>query len=150
MPTKSELEAELKQAMRDGDKVRRSTLRMVLSEIKLAEVERGEDLQEEDILKLLQKEAKSRSETIEDAEQAGRDDLIQAAEAELEILEAFLPQPLSEAELKDMARQVIDENDANSMADMGTVMGELMSRTAGRAEGKQVSEIVRRLLQEGD
>lgn len=149
MPTKSELEAELKQAMREGDSVRRSTLRMVLSAIKLAEVDRGEELEEEDILKLLQKEAKSRSETIEDAEQAGREDLIEAAEAELEVLEAFLPQPLNHDEIEQMAREVIDEVGASSMGDMGKVMPEMMSRTAGRAEGKEVSDIVRKLLQEG-
>lgn len=147
MPTKSELEAELKQAMREGDKVRRSTLRMVLAAVKLAEVERGEPLPEQEILKLLQKEAKSRSETIEDAQQAGREDLIEAAEAELAILEEFLPQPLSPTEIEAMAREVIDELGAEDMSAMGQVMGEMMSRAAGRAEGSEVSETVRRLLQ---
>ncbi|MDX1600820.1 MAG: GatB/YqeY domain-containing protein [Anaerolineales bacterium] len=148
MPTKSELEAELKQAMREGDKVRRNTLRMVLSAIKLAEVDRGEELGEEDILKLLQKEAKSRSETIEDAEKADRDDLIEAAQAELQVLEEFLPQPLTRREIEGMASEVIDELDASDMSDMGRVMSEMMSRTAGRAEGSEVSEIVRSQLQD--
>ena len=148
MPTKSELEAELKQAMREGDKVRRNTLRMVLSAIKLAEVDRGEELGEEDILKLLQKEAKSRSETIEDAEKADRDDLIEAAQAELGVLEEFLPQPLTRHEIEGMASEVIDELDASDMSDMGKVMSEMMSRTAGRAEGSEVSEIVRSQLQD--
>lgn len=148
MPTKSELETELKQAMREGDKVRRSTLRMVLSAIKLAEVDRGEELQEEDILKLLQKEAKSRTETIEDAEQAARDDLIEAAQAELQVLEEFLPKPLTRREIEDLAGEVINELDASGMSDMSKVMSEMMSRTAGRADGAEVSEIVRIQLQD--
>ncbi len=148
MVTKAELESELKEAMREGDKTRRDTMRMLLSAIKLAEVDRREALGEEDLLKVLQKEANARRETIEDAEKAGRDDLVQKAEAELQILEEFLPEPLSEDEIASMAHEVVEELEADSMQDMGRVMSEMMSRTAGRAEGKQVSGIVRRLLQE--
>lgn len=148
MPTKSELEHDLKEAIRSGEQVRKRTLRMALSAIKLAEVEKRGELDDGEILKILQKEAKSRRETIEDAQQANRADLIEAAEAEIRLLEAYLPQPLSDSELEAMARQVIEETGAAGPGDMGRVMGPMMAKTAGRAEGKQVSDIVQRLLKE--
>lgn len=148
MVTKAELESELKEAMRTGDKTRRDTMRMVLSAVKLAEVDRREPLGEEELLKVLKKEANARRETIQDAEKAARDDLVENAQAELEILEEFLPEPLTNDEIASMAHKVIEELEATGMEDMGRVMGDMMSRVAGRAEGKQVSDIVRRLLQD--
>lgn len=148
MPTKAQLEAELKEAIRGRETIRKRTLRIALSAIKLAEVEKRAGLESDEILKILQKEAKSRRETIEDARRAGRSDLVEAAENEIEILESYLPQPLTEAEIDQMARQVIEETGASGPGDMGRVMGPMMARTAGRAEGKQVSQVVQRLLQE--
>lgn len=135
--------------MRSGDSTRKRTLRMALSAIKLAEVEKRGELELAEILTILQKEAKSRRETIEDAERAERSDLVETAEDEIEILESYLPRPLSGAELEEMARQVIRETGASGPGDMGQVMGPLMSKIAGRAEGKQVSQTVQRLLKEG-
>ncbi|MFP3854577.1 MAG: GatB/YqeY domain-containing protein, partial [Anaerolineales bacterium] len=105
-------------------------------------------LKEEDILKILQKEASSRQETIEEASGAGREDLVESTQVEVDILEEYLPQQLSDEEIKTMAQEVIEETGASGPGDMGQVMGPLMSRTAGRADGSEVSRIVRQLLAE--
>lgn len=146
MEIKHRLQEELKDAMRSGDKRRKRTLRMALAEIKNKEIEQNQDLDQPEVLNILHKEVKSRRETIEGAERADRQDLISEAEAEIEILEEFLPQPLSDAELRSVAQEVIDEVGAESMADMGQVMGKLMPKIRGRAEGAKANQIVRDLL----
>jgi len=146
MPTKQSLEAELKQAMRDGDDVRKRTLRMVLSAIKLAEVEKRAPLDEPALLAVLQKEIKTRRESIADAERAHRDDLIASTQAELAVLHSFLPQALSQEALEEMVRLAIEEVGAAGPQDMGKVMKALMPRIQGRADGKDVSGLVRARL----
>ena len=146
MITKESLEAALHDAMRSGDDVRKRTLRMILAAVKLAEVERRAPLDEPGLLAVLQKEAKTRHEAIEDAGRAGRPELAQAARLELELIESYLPQPLSQAELGALARQAIAEAGAAAPADMGRVMKVLMPRIQGRADGKAASDLVRRLL----
>lgn len=146
MITKESLEAALHDAMRSGDDVRKRTLRMILAAVKLAEVERHAPLDEPGLLAVLQKEAKTRHEAIEDAGRAGRPELAQAARLELELIESYLPQPLSQAELEALARQAIAEAGAAAPADMGRVMKVLMPRIQGRADGKAASDLVRRLL----
>ena len=146
MPTREDLEAQLQTAIRDGDDLHKRTLRMVLSEWKLAEVERGDELDEAAAISLLQKQAKARREAISDAERAGRPDIVEATQEELTYLEAFLPQPLSQSELEQLARASIQETGATEPAQMGLVMKDLMPRAAGRADGKQASEVVRKLL----
>ena len=143
---KAELEVQLRDALRQGDDLRKRTLRMALAAVQLAEIERREALDEADVLEILQKEAKMRRETIADAERAQRNDLVEAAKAELTLLESYLPQPFSDAELERMARQVIEESGATSPGDLGGVMKSMMERVQGRAEGRRVSEVVRRLL----
>ncbi len=150
MPTRKDLESQLKSAIRDGDDLHKRTLRLVLSEWKLAEVERGSELDESAALALLQKQAKTRRETIADAERAGRPDIMESTQAELGYLESFLPQPLSQSELEQMARESIQETGATDPAQMGLVMKDLMPRLEGRAEGKQASEVVRNLLSSDD
>jgi hypothetical protein len=146
MLTKATFEDGLKQAMRSGDELGKGTLRMILSAIKLAEVERRGALDEAALLGVLQKEAKAREETIADAEAAGRSDLAAAAARELELIRAYLPAPLSAVELEALARQAIAEVGASTPADMGRVMKALMPRLQGRADGKTASDLVRRLL----
>ena len=146
MLTKATFEDGLKQAMRSGDELGKGTLRMILSAIKLAEVERRGALDEAALLGVLQKEAKAREETIADAEAAGRSDLAAAAARELELIRAYLPAPLSAVELEAFARQAIAEVGASTPADMGRVMKALMPRLQGRADGKTASDLVRRLL----
>jgi hypothetical protein len=138
----------LKEAMRSGDEVRKRTLRMVLSAIKLAEVERMSALDEAAILGVLQKEVKARREAVEEAEKAGRQDLIQAAQAEIDVLSTYLPSPLSNEELDRLIRQVREEMGAQGPQDVGKMMKALMPRVQGRAEGKAVSDRVRALLSE--
>jgi uncharacterized protein YqeY len=119
---------------------------MILSAAKLAEVEKREPLDEDELLTIIQKEAKSRKETIADAEQAGREDIIEASQRELEILEVFLPKPLSDGELKELAQAAIEETGAEGMQEMGKVMSLVMPRVRGRADGRTVGQIVRELL----
>jgi hypothetical protein len=143
---KEMLEAELKEAMRSKDEVRKRTLRMTLSAIKLAEIDRQEDLDEPAIFGILQRELKSRQETVEEARKANRDDLLESTLAEIEILQVYLPQPMEEDELAELVQRVILEVDASSPQDMGKVMKVLMPQIQGRADGKAASDLVRELL----
>jgi uncharacterized protein len=146
MPSRTQLEADLKDAMRSGDDVRKRTLRMVLSAVKLAEVEKRGELDEAGMIAVLQKEVKARHETIHDSERAARPDLAEASQAELAVLQSYLPQPLSEEELTRLVRQAIEETGASTPAEQGKVMKVLMPRVQGKADGKAVSEHVRQLL----
>jgi uncharacterized protein len=133
--------------MRAGDNLRKNTLRLALSSIRLAEIDRGSQLDESAVIAILQKEVKSRHESIEDAQRASRPELEEAARAEIEVLQAYLPQALSHEELETQAKQVIAEVGATSPREMGQVMKVLLPRLAGRATGDQVSQVVRKLLQ---
>ena len=146
MSLKIKLEDDLKQAMRDGDDLKKRTLRLCLTAIKLAEVEKRDTLEEGTILSILQKQVKSRQETIDEAQGIGRDDLVQGAQAEIEILYAYLPQPLTQEELLDLVKEAIAEVDASESQDMGKVMKVLMPRVQGRADGKAASAAVREQL----
>lgn len=146
MLTKEKLENDLKDAMRSGDAVKKRTLRMVLSTIKLAEVEKQETLEGGDLLAILQKEVKSRQETIDEAQQAGRDNLVSSTKAEIEILEQYLPEALTEEELEDLVSETIKETGAEGPQDMGKVMKAMMPKIRGRADGKMVSRLVQQKL----
>ncbi|TFH37187.1 MAG: GatB/YqeY domain-containing protein [Anaerolineales bacterium] len=146
MSLKTKLEADLKQAMRDNKDLTKRTLRLCLSAVKLAEIEKRSELEDGAILGILQKEVKSRLETIEEAREAGRDDLVQGAQAEIEILQAYLPQPLSDEELIGLVQAAIEEAGATSPQEMGNVMKLLMPRIQGRADGKAASTAVRERL----
>jgi hypothetical protein len=144
-----QLNADLKTALRAGDETRRNALRLLLAAIKQAEVDRRATsavLSEDDVLAVIQKEAKVRRESIADAQKAGRPDLVAANEAELSLIESYLPQQLSRDELVEAARAAIAEAGAADARQMGAVMKLLSPRTKGRADGKLVNEIVRELL----
>ncbi|MBN2147864.1 MAG: GatB/YqeY domain-containing protein [Anaerolineales bacterium] len=147
MDLKSQLRNSLQEAMRAGDTTRKNTLRMALTAIQLAEVEKGQSLDESGLMGILQKEVKSRRESIADAERAGRSDLVAAAENEIAVLEAFLPKAFSNEELEVLVKQAIQETGATSMREMGQVMKVLMPHLQGRATGDQASQAVRRALQ---
>ncbi len=147
MDTKTQINEALKQAMKSGDELRKRTLRMLLAAIKQAEVDRRMTLDETAVLAILQKEIKIRKEALDEAQKASRADLAADAQAEIEVINAFLPKSLSPDELREMARQAIAETGAITPADMGKVMKVMMSKVAGRAAGDQVSAIVRELLQ---
>lgn len=146
MDTKAQLENALKDAIRSSDDVRKRTLRMALSAIRLQEVEKGKALDESALMAILQKEIKSRHESIEDARRANRPDLIASSQAEIEVLQGFLPMPFTTEELEDLARRVIAEVGATSMREMGLVMKTLTPLLQGRATGDQASQAVRKLL----
>ena len=146
MNLKEQLNQALKDALRQKDAVRKSTIRLALAAIKNAEIDANSELDETALLAILQKEVKSRRETIEAAERAQRQDLIQGAQAEIAILESFLPQPLTAAELEELVQTAIIETGATTPRDMGAVMKHLMAQVQGRADGKTVSQVVRRFL----
>jgi uncharacterized protein YqeY len=147
MNIKEQLETALKDAMRSGDDVRKRTLRMALSAIKLAEVDKGAVLDEGVVLSILQKEVKTRQESIVEAQKANRPALAADTQAEIEVLQIFLPKQLSPEELETLARQVIGELSAAGPVQVGAVMKALMPRLQGRATGDQASQVVRKLLQ---
>lgn len=147
MDLKTQLQEALKDAMRAKDDLRKNTLRLALSSIRQSEVDNGITLDEQGVLAILYKEVKSRREAIADAERAGRPDLIQSGEAEIAILEGFLPKGFSAEELDALARQAVAEAGATSMREMGAVMKLLLPRLQGRASGDQASQAVRKLLQ---
>jgi uncharacterized protein YqeY len=146
MNLKNQLREALTEALKSGETQRKTTLRMALASIKNAEVEAREDLGEDLVLNLLQKEVKARQETIEGAKKADRPDLIEKAEQEIKILNEFLPQQLSADELKVIVQEAIQESGASSMAEIGKVMGALMPKIRGKADGKLANQIVRELL----
>ena len=143
---KETLQADLMKAIRSKDEVRKRALRMVLSAIKLAEVEHRDSLDESTILGIIQREVKSRQETIEEAKQADRGELLASTLAEIEVLQVYLPQPLGEDELAEIVEKAIEEVGASSSQDMGKVMKALMPQIQGRADGKTASDLVRGLL----
>jgi len=146
MTNKAQIENDIKEAMRARDELRKRTLRMVLSAIKLAEVDKGGPLDGNEVMGILQKEVKSRNESIADAERAGRPELASATQDEIAILEGYLPKPFTSAELEALARQAIAEAGASSVREMGQVMKILVPRLEGRATGAEASQVVRTLL----
>jgi uncharacterized protein YqeY len=147
METKVQLEIALKEAMKAGDDVRKRTVRMVLAAVRQVEIDRQVKLDEAAVLAIIQKEIKTRREAVEEARRANRPDIVAATEAEIVVLQAYLPQAMSVDELKALAEAAIVEASAASPAEMGYVMRLLMPRVAGRAPGDQVSAAVRQLLQ---
>jgi len=141
-----EIEDELKDAMRARDAERRDALRLILNSLKSSEKELQRPLSEEEELQVLQRERKRRLEAAEAFRSGGREEQAQAEERELEILEEFMPEPLSEDEIEEIVDDVIAEVGATSMADLGRVMADVMPQVAGRADGSQVSQIVREKL----
>jgi len=147
MNLKDKITEEVKDAMRSGNEIKKRTLRMTQAAIKQIEVDKRIELDDEGVMAILQKEIKIRKEAVEESKRAGREDLIAAAEAEIDVLKSFLPEELSSDALRELAVLVIAELNANSMADMGRVIKELMPKVAGRASGADVSAMVRLLLQ---
>lgn len=147
MDIKTQLNNSLKDAMRSNDDVRKRTIRMALAGIKQAEIDRQIILDEGAVISILQKEIRIRRESLEEAQKANRTDLAASAEAEIDVLNTYLPEGLSNEELMELAKAVIIEVGATSMADLGRVMKSLMPRIQGRAPGDQVNQTVRVLLQ---
>lgn len=137
----------MKDAMRSGDEVRKRTVRMVLAAVKQVEVDKRVELDDVAVMGLLQKEVKNRRESLEEARKANRADLVEANQAEIQVLEAFLPKAMPAEELRALVQAAIAETGASSPADMGKVMKVVMAKVAGRAPNDMVSATVRELLQ---
>ncbi len=146
MGLKDRLQEDLKEALRNRDERRKAVIRMALAAIQLAEADRGGELDEPSLIAVLQKEVKRRQETIEELRGTTRTDRLADEEAELAILESYLPRMMSREEIAAEARAVIAEVGATGPRDMGTVMQTLMPRVKGRADGRLVNEVVRELL----
>jgi len=148
MRLKTKMEAQIKQAMLSKDKDRLRTLRAIKSQILLAEREKGVigEITEETELKILQKAAKQRKDSLEIYEQQNREDLANVERVELQIIEEFLPQQLSEEQVESIVKEVIDQVGAVGTQDMGKVMGAATTKLAGQADGKIISVIARKLL----
>ena len=140
------LEDELTVAMKERDSARRDALRLILSSLRSAEKELQRPLHEDEELQVLQRERKRRVESIEAFEAAGRDEQAAKEEAELDVLEEFMPEPLSEDELERIVDDAIAEVGATSMRDLRRVMADVMPQIAGRADGSAVSQLVREKL----
>jgi hypothetical protein len=141
-----ELESELERAMKERDTVRRDALRLILSSLRSAEKELQRPLHDDEELQVLQRERKKRIEAVDAFRSAGREEKAEAEEAELEVLEEFMPEPLSEEELEEIVDDAIAETGATSLRDLGRVMADVMPQIAGRADGSAVSQLVREKL----
>ena len=169
MALRDQLNQDLKNAMRAGDEVRKTTLRQLLAGLRQTQLEKRTaaaramgagaelsaaqlaeldqvDIDDADAVAALQKEAKAHRESIADAAKAGREDLVAANEAELRVIEAYLPQQLSRDEIKTLAQAAIAEAGVTDIKQLGAVMKVLAPRTKGRADGRLVNEVVRELL----
>ena len=154
MTIKAQLNDSMKDAMKSGDEVRKRTVRMVLAAVKQAEVDKRSnpvdkrvELDDMAIINLVQKEVRNRRESLEEARKANRADLIEANEAEIKVLEAFLPKAMPAGELLALVQAAVTETGAASLSDMGRVMKAVMPKVAGRAPNDMVSAAVKELLQ---
>jgi uncharacterized protein len=146
MALKDSIQEALKKALKRQQRTEVSTLRLLLSEIKNAEIAQQKPADDNKVLDVIAREAKRRRESIEAFKQGNRGDLVAQEEAELAILMGYLPEQMSREEIKAVARQVVDAVGAKGPSDRGKVMSQLMPQLKGKADGKEVSEIVSELL----
>jgi len=146
MDIKVKLNDSMKDAMKSGDEVRKRTVRMVLAAVKQAEVDKQTTLDDLAVVGLIQKEIKNRREAIEEAKKANRADLVDGNEAEIKVLEVFLPKAMPVEELRALVQAAITEMGAAAPSDMGKVMKVVMPKVAGRAPNDMISAAVKELL----
>jgi uncharacterized protein YqeY len=141
-----DIQAAVKEAMKNKEKLRLGGLRMLMSELKNRRIELQRELEEADILQVITRMVKQRHDSAEQFARGGREELAAKEKGEIEVLESYLPEGLSEAELEELVKQAIAETGARSKKDMGRVMQAVMPKIAGRADGKKVNQLVSRLL----
>ena len=146
MPLKARLEEDLKAAMRSGDALRRSVIRLLRSEAHNQEIAAQAELDEDGMIRVLSRQAQQRRDSIEAYTSGNRQDLADKEAAELEIILEYLPMQMTRDEIEGLVRKVVEETGAQGPRDMGRVMGAVMPQVAGKAEGREVSAIVRELL----
>ena len=138
--------SDMKDAMKAHEKVRLETIRGIRAQIKNRQIELGRELNDEDVVEVLSTAAKRRKESIEQFQNAGRQERVDEETAELEIIQSYLPEQMSEAEITEIVIRVIRDVNAESPKDMGKVMGKLMPQVKGKADGKLVQKIVQQKL----
>ncbi|MCR8631429.1 MULTISPECIES: GatB/YqeY domain-containing protein [Paenibacillus] len=146
MSLSERLNEDMKLAMKSQAKFKLSVIRMVRAAIKNIEIDQRKTLDDQEVLDVLSREIKQRRDSLQEFEKAGREDLAETVKAEIDILIEYLPQQLTEEEVKAIVQQTIHEVGASSKADMGKVMGALMPKVKGRADGKIVNQAVQQLL----
>ena len=146
MSLKERLMADLKEAMKSKDKLRKDVITMVRAAIKQKEVDERVELDDSDILDIISKQLKEKKSSIDEFKKGNREDLVKQTNDEIEILLKYLPEQLSDEELKEIIKKVIDENEITSMKDIGKLMKNVMPLIKGKADGKQVNLIAKDLL----
>lgn len=146
MTLKEKIMNDLKKSMKERDEVKIRTLRMIIASIKNWEINNLKDIDDNSIISVLLKEAKRRKEAIEEYRKANREDLVKAEEEELKIIESYLPERMSEEEIKELVLKTIEEIKATSLKDLGKVMKAIMPKIKGKADGKLVNDMVRKIL----
>ena len=146
MSLEERLVEEMKQAMKSGDKLRLSTIRMIRSGIKNKEIELRKKLEDEEIVRVIQVMVRKGEESVEQFQTGGRTDLVEKEKGEIEILKSFLPQPLGQEEILKIIDQSIQETQASSSKDIGKVMKSVMPKIGGKADGKLINQLVRNRL----
>lgn len=141
------LSDDMKQAMRNQDKFKLTQIRMIRASIKNLEIDLKRPADDNDVVNILSREIKQRKDSLQEFSKAGRDDLVTDLTAEIEIISQYLPVQLTEEEIKAIVTQTIQELGASSKAEMGKVMGALLPKTKGRADGKLVNQFVQQFLQ---
>ena len=141
------IQSDMYAAMKSGDKQRSGTLRVALSTLKDKKIEKQEELTDMEEIKIIQNLVKQRKEAAEIYKENGRNDLMENENAELEILNTYLPQMMSDDDLRALVKKVVSEIGATDLSDIGKIMPEVMKQTAGKADGKMAQSIVRELLQ---
>ncbi|MCR5438679.1 hypothetical protein SAMN05216584_10492 [Selenomonas sp. WCT3] len=147
MSLKEQLTNDMKEAMKNHEKDRLAVIRMVRGAIRQQEIDGQKELGDEDVIAVLSKEVKMRKDSIEEFKKGGREDLVEKTQAEIDVLLPYLPAQLSEEEVRELVKAAVEQTGAASPKDMGKVMGVLMPKVKGRADGKMVNTIVRSFLQ---
>lgn len=143
---KEKLLEDLKECMKTKNTVRKNAIQMVRAAILQVEKDNQVSLEDNQIIEIIEKESKKRKDSLEDYEKSGREDLIAQVKEEIEILSEYLPKQLSEEELEQIIKEIIQQENATSMKDMGKVMKSAKEKIGARSDGKTINEIVKRLL----
>lgn len=146
MSLKEKLQEDLKSSMKNKDTIRKSVVTLIRAAIKQYEVDNRVELADDAIIDIISKQLKQRKDSLAEFEKANRDDLIEETKSEIQVLEGYLPQQLSEEELEKIVIETIAEVGATSMKDMGKIMTTIKPKTAGRADGRKINELVKKNL----
>ena len=146
MPLVDKIQKDMYKAMKEKEKERINALRNIIGKLKYRYIDKGDQLTEQEEIKVIQSLAKQRRESIEMYKQGGRNDLVKTETKELSIIEEYLPQAMSEEEVRQLVRETVKETGAESMSDLGKVMPLVMKKGAGKVDGKLAQEVLRELL----